>query len=98
LATLEPGAPRAKSRIGVGAMHIQRKRLPSGFRQAPASETCHRVVTVVSGTLHIGFGDSFDEARTTQMLPGHTWSIPAMKQFYLWAKSGDVLVQVVSSG
>jgi hypothetical protein len=79
-------------------MHIQRTRFPAGFRQAPAPATSHRIVTVVSGTLHIGFGESFNEKATMPMSRGHTWTIPASKSYYLWAKDGEVLVQVVSNG
>ena len=83
---------------GFSAMYIQRTRLPAGFRQPPAQDASHRIVTVVSGTLHIGFGDSFDEKTTMPMTRGHTWTIPARKSYYLWAKEGEVMVQVVSNG
>jgi hypothetical protein len=79
-------------------MYIERKKLPAGFRQQPARDASHRVVTVVSGTLHIGFGDSFNESAAMPMTKGHTWTIPARKPYYLWAKEGEVLVQVVSNG
>ena len=77
-------------------MYVQRTRFPAGFRQVPERHTCDRVVTVISGTLHIGFGDMFDEQNTLAVETGHTWTIPALKSCFLWAKNGTVLVQVVS--
>lgn len=79
-------------------MYVVRTRFPSGCRQGPGRHSHDRVGTVLSGTLYVGFGDRFDEDCVTRVGAGRTWTVPARTTYFLWAKEGDVLVQVMGNG
>lgn len=36
-----------------------------------------KIYTVISGTLYVGFGDTWDESKLHKMPPGSFWTIPA---------------------
>ena len=57
-----------------------------------------RVGTVLSGTLLVGYGDRFDETNMKALGPGGVWTEPPRQPHYVWAKDGDVIIQVVGFG
>ena len=75
--------------------HLVRTKFPAGFRQGPG-HAHDRVGTVLSGTLYLGFGERFNEQQVLPVPPGHTWTVPASRPYFLWVKEGDVLLQVMS--
>jgi hypothetical protein len=79
-------------------MYLVRTKFPAGFRQGPGRRPHDQVGTVLSGTLYIGFGEQFNEQQVVPVPPGHTWTIPARRPYFLWAKEGDVLLQVMGNG
>jgi hypothetical protein len=91
---------RDRGAIGSGraSMHMMRAHYPAGFRMQPARHSDDRVGTVLAGTLYVGFGERFDEQRLTAVRKGGTWTIPARRPYYLWAKEGAVLLQVMRNG
>ena len=52
-----------------------------------------RNTTVLSGTLHVGFGDGFDEAAMVAVPAGGVCVAPAGVPHYLQARDGDVVYQ-----
>ncbi|MBK6005145.1 cupin domain-containing protein [Ramlibacter ginsenosidimutans] len=78
-------------------MHMMRAHYPAGFRVQPARHADHRVATVLAGTLYVGFGERFEENRLVAVPKGATWTIPARQPYYLWAKEGAVLLQVMGN-
>lgn len=79
-------------------MHMMRAHYPAGYRMQPAQHSDHRVGTVLAGTLYVGFGEQFEENRLVAIPKGGTWTIPARRPYYLWAKEGAVLLQVMRNG
>lgn len=79
-------------------MYLMRARYPAGFRKPPDRHAQDRVGTVLSGTIYVGFGEQFNEQQVIAVTQGHTWTIPARKPYYLWAKEGDVVLQVMGNG
>lgn len=79
-------------------MQVIRTRFPAGFRRPPARHADDRVGIVLAGTLYVGYGDQFNEGKVVAVAPGHTWTIPALKPYFLWAKDGEVLLQVMGNG
>jgi hypothetical protein len=79
-------------------MYLVRTKFPAGYRQGPGRHTDDRVGTVLSGTLYLGFGEHFNEQQVVPIPPGHTWTVPALRPYFLWAKEGDVLLQVMGNG
>jgi quercetin dioxygenase-like cupin family protein len=57
-----------------------------------------RMVTVISGTLWIGYGTTFDQSRMKQLSPGGFFTEPAGQPHFAWAKDGDVVVQATGFG
>jgi hypothetical protein len=79
-------------------MYLVRTKFPAGFRQGPGRNPDDQVGTVLSGTLYVGFGEQFNEQHLMPVPPGHTWTVPARRPYFLWAKEGDVLLQVMGNG
>ena len=79
-------------------MYVIRTRFPAGFRRPPARHADDRVGTVLAGTLYIGFGEQFNEQMVVAVQEGHTWTIPARRAYFLWAKEGEVVLQVMGNG
>ena len=78
-------------------MYTYRVRFPVNHKVQPHFHPDERVVTVLSGTLYVGFGEQFDE-RTMKALPaGSIWTEPARQPHYVFAKDGEVVFQVVGS-
>lgn len=79
-------------------LYVMRGKLPPGFRIAPHTHPDERVVTVLSGTLYLGFGDQFDEAQLKALPPGSIWTEPGGRAHFVWAKDGEVIFQVNGMG
>ena len=75
-----------------------RTRLPAGLRIQPHSHPEARIVLIVSGTLLVGFGDRFDEAKMTPLSAGSVFTEPANERHYTWAKDGDVFLHLTGNG
>jgi pimeloyl-ACP methyl ester carboxylesterase/quercetin dioxygenase-like cupin family protein len=73
-------------------------RVPPHTRIAAHSHRDDRVATVVSGTWHIGYGDTFDEAKLKALPPGSYYTEPPGQNHF--AETGDesVLVQITGAG
>ena len=52
-------------------------------------------MTVISGTLLMGYGDKFDETTMKALPAGSIWTEPAKAPHYVWAKDGEVVIQVM---
>jgi quercetin dioxygenase-like cupin family protein len=79
-------------------LYIYRTRFPQGFRNQPHFHPDNRVVTVMSGTLHVGYGAEFDEAALKPIPAGGMWTEPSGQPHFVWAKEGPVIIQVVGEG
>ena len=80
-------------------MYAYRTRYPASFRSAvPHFHNDDRVVTVISGTIYVGFGEEFDEDRMKALPAGSVWTEAANQPHYVWAKDGEVVIQIVGNG
>jgi quercetin dioxygenase-like cupin family protein len=79
-------------------MYVYRTRFPEGFRNQPHYHPDNRVVTVMSGTLHVGYGADFDESAMRPISAGGMWTEPAGQAHFVWAKSGAVVIQIIGEG
>lgn len=70
----------------------------SGGRIPPHTHPDARNATVLAGTLHVGFGATFDAARLVAIPGGAVYVAPANVPHYGWAKDGDVLYQEAGVG
>jgi quercetin dioxygenase-like cupin family protein len=73
-------------------------RIPAGLKLMPHWHPDDRVVTVLSGTMRVGYGEQFDEAAMKELPAGSFWTEPAKQAHYTWAKDGEVTIYVVGTG
>ena len=76
-------------------MYIYRVRFPASYKVQPHFHPDERVVTVLSGILYMGYGEQFDESAMKALPAGSIWTEPAKQPHFVWAKEGDVVIQVV---
>ena len=57
-----------------------------------------RYTTVLSGTIHVGFGESFDASKVVAMPTGAVYVAPANVPHYIWAKDGNAEYQEAGDG
>ena len=79
-------------------MYAYRAKFPANFRNQPHYHPDDRIVTVLSGTLHVGFGEQFDESKMKVLPAGSIWTEPAKQPHFVWAKDGEVIIQIIGNG
>jgi quercetin dioxygenase-like cupin family protein len=97
-----PGAPQIATIFGdptKPGIFVQRVKFPAGIKVMPHFHPDEpRTIAVLSGTLYFGLGDTFDENKL-QAFPTGTFFTEAPKvSHFVWAKDGDVIVQLTSVG
>lgn len=70
-----------------------RVRLQQGGKIPVHTHPDTRYSTVLSGTLYVGFGETFDESTLVVVPTGAVYVAPAGVKHYLYAKDGDVEYQ-----
>ena len=98
-----PGLPELSSGWVIGSeaaagTYVLRVRLDRGAKIPPHTHPDARHTVVLSGTLHVGFGATFDPTRLVAMPPGTVYVAPAGIPHYIWAKDGDVEYQEAGVG
>jgi quercetin dioxygenase-like cupin family protein len=96
--TSPPNLPGVQGAWFLGAQdnagaYLFRVRLAAGARIPPHTHPDARSSTVMSGTLYVGFGNHFDEARMVAVPAGAVYVAPAAVPHYLWARNGEVVYQ-----
>lgn len=78
---------------------VLRMKFPAGFKVEPHTHPeGTRTLTVLSGTLYFGFGETFDERKVTAYPPGTFFTELPTTPHFVWAKDGDVVVEVAGIG
>ena len=78
--------------------YLFRVRLEAGGRMAPHTHPDTRNTTVLSGTLYVGFGDTFDETKVVAIPTGGVYVASANVSHFAWAKDGEVVYQEAGVG
>lgn len=76
---------------------VMRLMMPANFKISPHWHGAAESVTVISGTLYLGMGDTLDMKMATELKTGGFHSIPAMVHHYAFTKKGAV-VQIHGEG
>lgn len=79
-------------------VYVYQARFPAGFRNPPHSHSDERIVTILAGTLLVGYGEQFDEGKMKALPAGSVFTEPAGHPHFAWAKDGEVAIQVVGHG
>ncbi|MBK8755157.1 MAG: cupin domain-containing protein [Candidatus Competibacteraceae bacterium] len=77
---------------------LLRVKLAAGGKIPPHTHPDERVTTVLSGTLFVGFGATFDETGMVSIPTGAVYVAPAQTPHYVWAKDGAVSYQEMGIG
>jgi quercetin dioxygenase-like cupin family protein len=79
-------------------LYLYRVKFPANFKNTPHFHPDDRVVTVMSGTLYVGYGERFEEKQMKALPAGSIWTEPAKQPHFVWAKDGEVVIQVSGVG
>lgn len=79
-------------------LYLLRVKLAAGGNIPPHTHPDERVTTVLSGTLSVGFGRTFNETAMVTLPPGAVYVVPAQTPHYVWAKDGAVSYQEMGVG
>ncbi|MBV8880409.1 MAG: cupin domain-containing protein [Planctomycetaceae bacterium] len=74
-----------------------RLKMPAGYKILPHTHPAIEHVTILSGTLNIGAGEAFDEAKTTAVGPGGYAIMQTGVKHFVWCKD-EVVLQAHSVG
>lgn len=74
-------------------LYLFRVRLAAGARIPPHTHPDERSTTVMSGTILVGFGEAFDEARMVAVPAGSVYVAPAGVPHYIWSRDGEAVYQ-----
>ena len=73
--------------------YLLRVKLAPGIKIPPHTHPDERNSTVLSGTIYVGFGEVFDEAKVVAIPAGGVYVAPANVPHYVWAKDGEAMYQ-----
>jgi quercetin dioxygenase-like cupin family protein len=79
-------------------LYMYRTRFPANYRNKPHFHPDQRIVTVMSGTLYVGYGEKMDNSRMKALPAGSIFTEPPRQPHYVWAKGGEVVIQVTGYG
>ena len=98
-----PPFPGAKLAIiqgdpGKEGLFVYRVKFPANYKVAPHRHKAAENVTVLSGVLFVGAGETFDQGSGQELPVGGFVSIPAEHAHFAWAGGQEALVQVHGVG
>lgn len=74
-----------------------RLKFPAKYQLQPHSHAILEQNTVVSGTLNVGIGDTFDEKKAIKLSPGSFLAVPAHLVHYTWTDQ-ETVIQITGYG
>jgi quercetin dioxygenase-like cupin family protein len=97
--SLPPGAKGAvlQGDPGKTGLYVLRLSLPDGYKIPPHYHPVVEHITVISGELHIGMGDTLDTTKGKAMPTGSFGYLPAQMHHYAWA-TGPTVIQIHGEG
>lgn len=98
-----PGLPGVQGAWFLGSpekpgLYLFRVKLAAGARVPPHTHPDERSTTVMSGTIHVGFGETFDESRLVAVPAGAVYVAPANLPHFIWARDGEATYQESGAG
>ena len=82
---------------GKSGVYTVRMRAPAGYKIMPHTHPTAEMITVISGTFHLGTGDKFDEGAGHVMAAGAFTAMPSGMKHYAWFTE-DSVIQVHGEG
>ncbi len=78
--------------------YLLRVRLAANGLIPPHAHPDERNTTVLSGTIYVGFGETFDVDKLVAVPTGAVYVAPANAPHYIWAKEGNTEYQEAGVG
>jgi len=82
---------------GAEGTYTLRAWMPDGYKVMPHWHATDENLTVISGILRVGMGDTFDKDKATALHAGGFAVMPAQMRHWVWAE-GDTVLQVHGNG
>lgn len=79
-------------------VYVYRVTFPKGHRNVPHYHSDERVITIVQGSLYVGYGTVFDEHNMKKLTAGSVFTEPKDQPHFVWAKDETVVMQVTGTG
>jgi quercetin dioxygenase-like cupin family protein len=79
--------------IATSGDYTIRLKMPDGYRIAPHTHPLRENVSVISGTLKVGMGDSYDDGKMKSLAPGSFVYLDPSMHHYAGA-SGETVIQI----
>lgn len=80
-------------------VYVMRARFPAGLKLMPHFHPDEwRTGVVLSGNYHFGLGEQWDESKLRAYPPGTFFSEPKGAPHFVWAKDGEVIIQITAMG
>jgi len=76
---------------------VTRAKMPDGYRIMPHTHPKDERVTVLSGTLHMGVGETFDE-KSARAMPAGSYGRTAAGERHFAYTNGETVIQVHGTG
>jgi quercetin dioxygenase-like cupin family protein len=97
-----PSLPGVKIAVIEGPLNevgpiMFRLKFPANYKVAPHWHPGIEHITILSGTLHMGIGDVFDQSKTRALTPGSVAIMPPRTHHFVWT-SEETIGQVHSTG
>jgi quercetin dioxygenase-like cupin family protein len=77
--------------------YVMRLLLPEGYKVPPHTHPQNENVTVISGALHVGMGEKFDQNAGRTLPAGAFSTMPAGMKHFAWT-SGETVIQLDGIG
>ncbi len=99
-ATPIPGVQTAvlSGSLSATGLYLLRVKIAKDARLMPHKHPDVRYTTVLAGEMHFGFGEIFDDTQMKIYPAGAIIAIPANTPHFVWARTGDVIVQDTGIG
>lgn len=82
---------------GGDGFYVVRARMPGGYRIAPHWHPTAENVTVISGSMYVAVGDTFDASKGEKVGAGGYFSLPSLMHHYAWSE-GPTEIQIHGIG
>ena len=74
-----------------------RLKMPPGYKIPPHTHPAAERITVISGTVHLGIGEKFEESAGRELKAGAFAVVPAGLPHFAWSR-GEAVLQIHSEG
>ena len=77
-------------------LFVVRFKGPTGYKVLPHTHSGDESITVISGTLHVGHGPTFDTTKGEKLKAGDFITMPKGMQHYIWfSEPGEIQVHAM---